>query len=370
MLTLTAIAALFMLQPQPADPAQKPPVRGRYTVIKITGDLDSDRLVTAFGAELDSAKDANLIVIELDGNRARLDVVSKLGARIKASPAPVSVLLKDSVDKKVGVGELLLGPYASACYIDPSTTIEETPAADIRFLAPADTSWESVERDVTGALWTRLGQRQADQTLSQVLLSGRNDWWVVPSEGEHPWRLAQQAPAGGQSGAQPHQFIWASSSGPTVRFDADSAIGLRVCDAKAPNMNPILADAHLMARSTRSNRTITSGLADAQAAASRILDDAKLAVRRIGNTLTVKGTQAHPATPDDYRAAGKSALDQIERASRELERVEKMLAAYPELERRPGTPAKKSPGPVRATVDSLRKELDKHKTAARDFQTR
>src|SRR6516164_481099 len=103
MLIATLLSLILAGQPTPEHTAHAQKTQGRYAVIKLTGDLDSEHMVNAFGKELDEAKDANLIILEVDGNRSRTDLVAKLGARIKGSHAPVSVLLKDAVDKRVGV---------------------------------------------------------------------------------------------------------------------------------------------------------------------------------------------------------------------------------------------------------------------------
>src|SRR6185436_7861590 len=59
-------------QPQPEKPA---PV-GRFVVIKAPGDLDNDRFAASITSELESAKGSSLIILELDGNKARPDLVA------------------------------------------------------------------------------------------------------------------------------------------------------------------------------------------------------------------------------------------------------------------------------------------------------
>lgn len=370
MILATLIALLSLVQPADGTPT-KPPPSGRYTVIKLSGDLDSDRLVTLFGGELDRAKDANLIILELDGNASRTDIIAKLGTRMKASRVPISILLKDPVDKKVGLGQLLLGVYAKSTFIDPATQVESgTP--NLRWLAPPDTSWESIEREISGALWTRLRDRSADLALAQVLLGSKQDWWAVPGGPGHEWRLAAAAPAGGQEGPQPRQIIWGSPDGlGRITLDTEGAVGLRLCTDRAQNLIPILAHAGLAARSARTNRTVSSGLPEATSAITRTVDDCKVAVRKIAATLALKGTPTRPASNDDYHQAGTTAFAQISRALQELDKADGMLADYPELERRPVTQTGKNhTGPWRTTIDGLRKEIDKHRTTARDFQTR
>lgn len=353
---------------QPPEPT-KPPITGRYIVLKVSGDLDSEQLASSFSAELDSLKDARLLIIELDGNRSRLDLVAKLGARIKACTTPTSILLKDSVDKKVGLGQLLLGAYAKSCFIDPATQVAATPTDDLRILAPAATSWESIEREVSGSVWTRLGDRSADQSIARALIAPHEDWWVIPGLDPQPWKLSATSPAGGQSGPAPHQIIWATTAGPTrISIPAESAAGLRLCTAQTKTLASILADATLSIRSARTNRSISSGLNDAAATLPRIVDDAKLAARKVATTLTIKSTPSRPTPIDDYRKAGKSALDQIELIQKTLDRADSLLADFPELERR------QSPAPKKLVwkpaIEEARKDLEKHRLIARDFATR
>lgn len=365
LLPLICLVMCGRYQPEPA----KALVTGRYVVLKIAGDLDSEHIAASFSTELDAIKDARLIVVELDGNRSRLDVVAKLGARIKSSPTPVSVLLKDAVDKKVGLGQLLLGVYAKSCFIDPDTEIAATPVDDLRNLAPATISWDSIDRDVSGATWTRLGERSADQALAKALLSPHEDWWAVPGVEEQAWKLSSAAPAGGQSGPAPRQVIWATTTGMTrINLDAQSATGLRLCNSQAKNITPILADAGLSLRSTRTNKSISNGFNEAATSLTRIVEDSKLAVRKVVSTLTIKSTSTRPTPAEDYRKAGKAALDQIDRIQKDLDRADALLSDYPELERRQ-TPVPKKPV-WKAAIEGIRKDLDKHRVTARDFATR
>ncbi len=363
MLLAALILAASLAQPEPAK------TTGRYTVLKASGDLDNDRFCQSIATELDAIKDSVLIIIELDGNRARPDLVARLGAKLKSNPTPVSILLKDAVDKKVGIGQLLLGFYAKSCFIDPATDIAAASNDDLKSLAPPSTSWEPIERDISGIAWTRLGERSADQALARALTAPHEDWFVVPDLDKHPWRLSQTLPAGGQSGAQPHQIIWAAASGlDRITIKADTAVGLALCANKVQNLTPVLADANLSIRSTRSNKSVSNGLGDASASVSRILEDSKLAARKVVTTLTVKSNPNRPTPAEEYRKASKAALTQIEKASLDLDRAEALLSDYPEIDRRASTNPKKPA--LKAAIEAIRKDLEKHRVIARDFGTR
>lgn len=364
MLLAALILAASVAQPEPARPT------GRYTVLKVSGDLDNDYLCKAITTELESTKDCSLIVLELDGNRARPDLVAKLGAKLKGNPTPITVLLKDTTDKKVGVGQLLLGFYAKSCFIDPTTEIAAASGDDLKPLGPPSTSWDAIAREIEGAVWTRLGERNADRGLAHALTAPREDWFALPGTDVHqPWRCSPATPAITQSNTPPRQVIWATSTGVSrITINPETAIGLAICSAKAQNTTPLLADANLSIRSTRTDRTITNGLSEAAASMTRIIEDAKLAARKISTTLTVKSTPTRPASPQEYRKAAQAALDQIDKAQRDLDRADALLSDYPELERRQSPNPKK---PVlKGSIDAIRKDLEKHRLTARDFGSR
>ena len=363
---LTCLLLPALLAPAQPEAKPAPLPTGRYTVLKISGDLDSDHIARTTAAELDRARGVPLVILELDGNRSRPDVITKIGARIKSGQPAVAVWLRDPVDKHVGVGQVMLGAFATMCFIDPDTRIMAEPADDLRWQAPADTSWETVEQEVTGPLWARLSKLGGDQTLPRVLYAPAQDAWAVPVSMDKPWVLSSAAPAGGTRGPQPQQVVW--GMGPRIELDSEAATGLRLCDDLAKSPNVILSSAGLSPRSARSNRSIESGLSEAAKRIARVLDDVKVANRRITTMLAMKPGAARP-TAEDYRRAGQSALDQVDRALRELDKADTLLSEFPELNR---TREKASPrtGPLRTAIDALRKDLDKHRTTARDFASR
>ncbi len=359
----------------PTPPAANPPAAkqprlpsGKYAVLKISGDLDTDFYLRAICSELDRLHDNSLLILELDGDRARPDLVARLGARIANSSPPVAVLLKDTRDKHVGVGQAFLGGFVKACYMDPGTRITSAADDDLSYLAPSDTNWESTEQSMTGPLWRHLTQQHADQSLPPLLLHPR-DVWAIPSSPGEPWKLSQAAPAGGQSGPQPRQVSW--TEGSRIDIDAETAVALRLCAGAAQSLTPLLTDSNLSPRSTGTRHAIESKFADTAATVSRILDDAKLSLRKISNTLAVKSPD-RTTTADDYRRAGQSALTQVDTLARELDRADSLLAEYPELSRRRPSekPSRTDKGPFRPTLDGLRKDLDKLRTTARDFASR
>lgn len=366
------VALLLLLLAQNTDSPRTQPAKlptGKYTTLKISGDLDTELYLRSISTELDKLRAAPLVILELDGNRARTDLVARLATRIATNSPPVAVYLKDTFDKQVGTGQALLAGSARACFIDPETRIRFSLPDDLRFLAAPETAWESIEQEATGPLWRKLSQQNADLTLPPLLLHPQRDTWAVPVTASEAWKLSPASPAGGQSGPEPRQIAWAQDS--RIDIDADTAVALRLATGKTTSAAPILTACGLSPRSSSSRISIESKFPAAAAALPRILDDAKLALRRIASTLTLKSPD-RTLTADDYRKAGQSALTQISTASRELDRAESLLADYPELNRRPTTekPSRTDKGPFRPIIESLRKDLDKHRTTARDFASR
>jgi hypothetical protein len=371
MISAAFVLATICLQPRPPQPPAPTPTKlptGACTLVKASGDLDSDHFLRTIFAELDRARGVSLIILELDGNRARPDLVARLGDRLDSNIPPVAVLLRDTSDKKVGIGQALLGGFVKHCFIDEATRIASTPEDDIRYLAPSDTKWELVEQQATGPLWRKLTDLNADQSLPQILLSPSRDNWAVPVTPGTPWKLSPISPAGGQSGPQPRQIAWGDTA--RTEIDAEAAIGLRLCADRAASPAPILVASGLSPRSTTSKRSIKSDYPDAAESIERTVEDARLAVRRIASTVSIRPSRAVPTT-EDYRRAGNNALIQIDRVVRELDRADSLLSDFPELNRRRNGPSSRSDkGPWRPAMDAIRKDLDTYRTTARDLSSR
>jgi hypothetical protein len=356
--------------PSSATPPLQPPKlpTARFHILRITGELDSDLFLRTILTELDSLRSLPLVVLELDGNRARPDLTARLGQRLATQSPPIALFLKDSIDKRVALPYALLSGFTPHCFIDPVTRIESDDS--LRHLAPSDLNWDSIDQDLSGALWRKLTSLDADQSLPLLLLAPSADTYAVPVRAGEPWKLSSSPPAAGQAGPQPRQIIWKDPV--RITIDAQTAIGLRLCAGEARSMAPILTAAGLSPRSSSSRRTPESGLPAARALLSGILDESKLALRRIHTTLSTKPPD-RPMTTSDFRRIGQSALDQIARLHADLDRAESLLADYPELNHRapgdkPLRPSDK--GEFRPILDSLRKDLDKHRTTARDFASR
>ena len=376
MIALAPISALLLslasAQPPAGSTPNQPTTKlpsGKYAILKVSGDIDTDLFLRQVAAELDRARSTSLIILELDGNRARPDLIARLGQRLSTNTPPVAILLKDSTDHRVGIGQAMLAGFVKHSFIDPDTRIASSDSDDIRTLAPSDTSCESIEQAITGPLWRRLTELGGDQSLPPLLIAPSRDMWAVPVKPGEPWKLSPNAPAGGQSGPSPRQITWKDPA--RIELDAETAIGLRLFAGEARSMAPILTASNLSPRSTSTKRSIESSLPSAAATIPRILDDAKLALRRIATTLSIKPSD-RTITTADYRRAGQSAQEQIARLEHELDRVESILADYPELNRTGATEkaARSDKGPWRPTIDALRKDLDKHRTTARDFASR
>lgn len=344
------------------QPAARPAPVARCWHLKVTGDLDSDRLVRDFGVELDRAAAAGvgLILLELDGNRWRPDAVRAMGECVRHSPVRTAAYLADPRDRTVGVGQAIIAMLAGECLIAPGTSIRGDAAADLRSLAPADVKWDGVEQDLADDLRMMLEPRGADPRLAELLVRpSTGAWWVTEPPG-----LETSAPSGA---AVP--FVVLGPRGPErTEIDADLAVALRVAVGQAPTLSRALTGLGVRSGAARQRSEVASALPAAEKRLERAIDDLRVELERIEETLRVtpmkldRRPQAH-----DFRRAGDEALKLVVRADAALAAAVTLTEEFPELLRdRPATP----PAARSRVLGGFRVKLDEHRATAEEYRTR
>ncbi|MFM9997108.1 MAG: hypothetical protein ACKVU4_15070 [Phycisphaerales bacterium] len=364
---VTVLAAAAPARQPETAPSQPPPVRPapvhKVWHLKVSGDLDSDELVRGFAAELARAADANagMILIELDGNRSRPDVVRAMARLVAESPVRVAAYLSDPRDKTVGVGQAIVGLLGSSCLIAPETRLRTLPGDDLRSLAPEDTEWEPIEQDLADALRTAIEPRGADAQIAELLVRPTiRAWFVRSPEPAH----IENTPTPGAT-----QFVFMGARGlERIEVAADLAVDLKLVGGPAPSLTRALSSLGAVSGASRQRSEVTSGLAAAEKTLVHAVDDLRVAVERIEETLRISYTKLdrRPQT-HDYRRAGEEALRHIEDTEQSLAAALKLTGQYPELLRdRSATPTS---GRGRV-LGNFRVRLDEHRASAEEYRTR
>lgn len=336
------------VEPERPGPAASPGAaarRGKVVHLQIKGDLDSMKLVREFSAELASADQSGiaLLLIELDGNRWRADVVWGLVQAARAVGAPTAAWLADPKDNRVGTGQALVAVLASTagaeCWLAPKTAIVLDPGDDLRAQAPEETDWERVDRELSGAAWTALKARNADTELAATLLTpgAAGPVWVVVPTDDTPPRLTGERPVGDAArqarrlvSVMPGASGAAAADSAHVEIPADLALRLPIAAGTARGPGEILTR-HGSAAQPRVSRSIQSGLG---AARRQVEQDATKIDRALESADQRLRDLPRPSDPDytiRKRRAGNDTLPLLNDAQVALEQCERIIAEYPEL---------------------------------------
>ncbi|MCB9845789.1 MAG: hypothetical protein H6811_07395 [Phycisphaeraceae bacterium] len=338
---------------------------GREAILHLTiaGDLDSIALARETTDALVATTNTDMVILELDGNRWRSDVLWMLGSAIRDCSAPVVVLLRDPKDKRVGLGQLVLGLLATSCVIDPGTHVESDESGDRRSLIPEQTDMERVERELSGMVWVKLRHRGHRGELAESMLRSAGSAWIVdPPDG--PPEIVLEPPTDPSA----PRFIDVRADGTVhVSIDADTLAALRLVDDCLPDARRLIA-AYGPSSGRIERRELKSQLGHARDELDSVLraaDDATHGVERELDRVD------HP--PDDrvvpasaYREAGRAGLNRLAAARSLVEQAERLFDSHPELLRTPapaGTPVGRTS--ERNTADWRLVFLDRRRTIER-----
>lgn len=323
---------------------------------------------------------AGLLLLELDGDRWRADVVWAAGQKIRNSPVPVAVYLSDAAGRSVGGGQLMLGLLATECFVEPGTVVREAPGDDLRELAPEGSDFEQITRELSGAVYTRLTDLRAPSELADVLVglgSGKAQpllWALYEPAAQTPARVQREDPVEIIPGTRSVPIVTRAFDGsPRLSIPADTGVALRLY--RGAQASPASACAALGYRAgIKSHVRLDSGLDDARRRTGADLEAIDTLTERVKALLDLPDPPHAATSPDRYRRAGKSAADEIDAGRALLARCEKALEDYPELLRAPA-PGQTAVGGKpsayaarwRSAVQSRRDRLDKLEARARIF---
>jgi hypothetical protein len=384
--------------PGPAASALVGARPARILHLRLKGDLDSAKLLDELAGARARAHEqkAELLLLELSGNRWRSDLVLRAGKILNDDPRlPWVVWLHDPSparakrdgptprpDKRavdppgVGAGQAALGLLAEHLYISPSTRIVHDNGDQLDDAAPVEPNEPDgpapIER-LRSLLEAGLSRRGAAPILSSALpVPTRQIWAVIPASMDEAPTLSGVPPPPGMPGTIA-RIVERPSPLESPRLEVDALIAVRVglADALARDTGQILVDRGLRARPL-ARAEITSGLPGARATLLReiraLADDT--------DRLEVEIRRAEALKPAEARslrqAAGRELLPASVVLQKRLADAEHLTTTYPELLHvvPPGrTPVAQQPARLPAVwkseFQSLRDRLEKLRDRAR-----
>jgi hypothetical protein len=344
----------------------------RILHLKVTGAIDCRKMAEDLEMELQkaAAKGVGLVLLELEGSTARMDVVWTMAQRLKACGLPSAAVLGSPPGATAGLGQTVLAVLANRSFITRQTRIVGG-SADQRLAAaaaPAETQWGRIEEELTAALGSRLRERGGSEALAGALVSPTVPMWLVEDASgarvvtEPPDPAAGAAPIATRRGEEV-----------AVVIAAPDAIRLKIAEEFASGTGMVLSTLGYR-NAGRETVTISSGLSRARERVLRELESTAVELERVKSELNVKQKHDRTITDRDYRDAGRDALMRIERVERALQDLGRTLGEYPELELFPRPPGSRATRPPKDSVPGrltdLREDLQKLKTTAQEYATR
>jgi hypothetical protein len=366
---ITIIAAVLVLL---ATPTLAQP--GRALHIRLSGPIDCRKMVDELAAELAAAKDAAapLVILEIDGRGGRDDLVWLLARHIRECPFPIAAYLHPGRGGSVGAAQAILAVAATTCYIAPHASIAAGGEHELRWLAPPDTDWELIQRELGALISTALQDRSADPALAHILVAPATAAWIAEIDG-HPTLLTE--PPQNTTASTAVQIAFTGIEGfERLHITSTLALQMRIAADTATTIAQIAGTAGPSAvlPPIGRPRRITSNLAAARQEAAGTLQAMQVTVARIGVELDLKKRLKRTITASDYRQAGAKALEMAANVEDSIAKIHQCLAEYPELlQSRPhhGRTSRAQPE-LLSKLQAVQRDLDKLRITAEEYATR
>lgn len=345
--------ALLCFSP-PAQAAQ--PAPHRYARIVLTGDLDSRRTTDLF---LDTLRRLDsllpgVILIELNGNRARDDLLFEAIGAVRRTQTPLAVSLDDPADRTVGPGQLAFALSAAHASISPRVRIERDPGDVLESLNPDIEDWSIVRLDLRHAVEPVAERRGFPASWIESLVAPRAAMRLV-EDGEGRLRLEE---ADADTGATPAPVITRDERGWTCSLDARDAARLYGI-ALNRTTRPFLRSLGLRGRPIETV-TIDSGLIGAHERCRLLVRQIRVAIGLADAALDVRHARRGGASllPRDYHAAADKAGGYIAECRSAIAEIDRLTTAYPEVLSMEPPPDAETPteigGPTRPRPEAWR----------------
>lgn len=338
---------------QPANPPEPiatapeldtAPTRARAAHIRLRGDLDTMACVDDLRARLDEARESRttLLILELDANRTRPDVLLALAAAIRESEVPTIGFLIDDRDRRVTAPALALAlAVADRVAIDPATAITFERGDWASDLLPDDLVAAEAIEELRLAIHEALAGREIDPTIAA-------DW--LPDE--------------------------SAPTGDPLDFRRLAAVGIEAI--LAPSVSQLCRAVGHRGQTPRPD-LIESALTSSTEEVDRLLRlaDTALEDTRRGLDLYSQRPDRREVSVHDHRRAGEEGLERLARASTAVDRAEELLREYPEILLSPppgrtdvGTSRYSLRSAWRYRLDDLRGDIEHWRERAKDSASR
>jgi hypothetical protein len=312
--------------------------------VHLTGALDTVACVERLRAQIAEAvdDDASLLLLEIDADRARPDILLALARAIEEAEMPTIGFLIDQHDRRVTAPCLALALLvADRVAIDPRTTVRFGRGDWEAELLPEDLEPEAAVEEFRMAVQRALASREVDPTLANA--------WIPDPE---------------------------APDGDPVEPRALGALGITAILAQTPaQVCRAVGHRGALPRAVE----IETSLAPARDQTTRLLLEADDGVEQSRRALDLRNRRPddREVTVHDHRRAGRDALDRLARAAAAVDEAEELLREYPEilLSAPPGrtdvgTTRQGLRSAWRYRLDDLREDIDYWRQRAQDSASR
>ncbi len=298
--------------------------RVRAWRVRLEGDLDAMRLVQLLQDQFtEAARDrAGMILLEIEGRKSRQDVVWRLAQVVQASSVPVVSYLGRG---EHGAGHVAIAMLAKTVYVHPDAAVVWEASDDCREFAPADTDWEQVRRQLSGALFQAIKDRGGEPRLAEVMVGPMPDAWMIV-DNEERLSLALSQPS--------------EDAGEQVAFSVAGRLHIpakhvaRSIGAATPTVVAGVTRAEKLNIVTRQPRVIVSELRKMERAVRETLEHIDTAMGTADEYLkTAKAAAARPAGQGraEQIKAAHDALFVVSIWEDAIATAESHVKAYPEI---------------------------------------
>lgn len=309
--------------------SQPPPAHVWHLIVP--HDLDTADLADRLVAELHQAQEAQprLVLLELAGDSGRWDLVARVGRTLADMTTPVTVLLDDPRDHRVGVAQLVLALASRGGAIAEQTRVRTGRDRELRALAPSDVPWGEVENALLQMLEAPLAA--APEGLADVMLFPSSAAWTLPGDaGRRTIVRDRPAPDAARLATQivflDDRDTWSFRATPALLTELSLPI------EAVRSTQDLLRRLGVRGLSTR-RVELSGGLGEARARAERVLADADRLIEDLRARLDLPAD--HSVARDTIRRRGRSIVADARAALDALAGVEETLRVFPELLREP-----------------------------------
>ncbi|CAG1010525.1 hypothetical protein PHYC_03868 [Phycisphaerales bacterium] len=327
-LTAVLLSALVVDQTAGQPPGASRP--GPAIRVDLNEDLDCMRAAEQLEAALAEAAalNASVVVLELNGNAARLDVVHRMAAALREARVPVAAWLEGGDDARVGIGQLTLSLFADRTIAADRLEVHGSARGDIDALAPDKTAWDGLTVELADWLSLRLGRRGANSDLERVLTSPPDGLWLVNTGTGARLHVGADRPDGATD------LTTLADGVRTVRMSGANLRAASLADASARDWRSAAKSLGITSERVE-RRTIGANLRAARAEAESLLDSVEAPLLAADKALDLADPKSRSVAPSRYRSAAAEARASLARANASLDRLDAILLETPEVFRTP-----------------------------------